>query len=183
VPPLLRLGLELPLADAEPTLDWFGPGPSETYPDRVGGQVVGRWSHGVDGANFAYARPQETGNHTAVRWAAIVAGDRALVAAGDPQFDTALRSFADHDVRRQRHPHEVPRSPHAWWRLDVAHSGLGTGSCGPGVAERHRVHPDQVRNRILFAVVAGDEDRVTADAIGRAARGFRRLRRARREQN
>jgi beta-galactosidase/evolved beta-galactosidase subunit alpha len=183
VPPLLRLGLELPLVDAEPTLDWFGPGPLETYPDRVGGQVVGRWSHGVDEANFAYARPQETGNHTAVRWAAVVAAGRALLAVGDPQFDTALRSFADHDVRRQRHPHEVPRSPHAWWRLDVAHSGLGTGSCGPGVAERHRVHPDQVRNRILFAVVAGDEGTPSADALGRAARGLRTLRRARREQN
>jgi beta-galactosidase/evolved beta-galactosidase subunit alpha len=183
VPPLLRLGLELPLADAEPTLRWFGPGPLETYPDRVGGQVVGHWSHGVDGANFAYARPQETGNHTAVRWAAIVAADRALVAVGDPQFDTALRSFADHDIRRQRHPHEVPRSPYAWWRLDAAHSGLGTGSCGPGVAERHRVHPDQVRNRILFTTVTGDAGAITADVIGRAARGLRTLRRARREQN
>ena len=185
VPPLLRLGLELPLADEDPTLDWVGPGPAETYPDRIGGQVVGHWSHRVDEANFSYARPQETGNHTAVRWAAIVAADRerALVAIGDPQFDTALRSFADHDIRRQRHPHEVPRSPHAWWRLDVAHSGLGTGSCGPGVAERHRIHPDQVRNRILFANVAGDAGTVSADVIGRTARGVRTLRRARREQN
>lgn len=183
VPPLLRLGFELPLADTDPTLHWYGPGPLETYPDRIGGQVVGQWSHGVDAANFAYARPQETGNHTAVRWAAIVAADRALVAVGDPQFDTALRSFADHDVRRQRHPHEVRRSSHNWWRLDVAHSGLGTGSCGPGVAERHRIHPDQVRNRILFATVAGDAVTVTADAIGRTASGLRTLRRARREQN
>lgn len=183
VPPLLRLGLELPLLDSDPTLTWFGPGPLETYPDRIGGQVVGNWSHRTDGANFSYARPQETGNHTATRWAAVVVGDRALVAVGDPLFDTALRSFADGDIRRQRHPHEVPRSPHAWWRLDAAHSGLGTGSCGPGVAERHRVHPDQIRNRLLFTTVVSDHGTVTADDVSRTVRGLRTLRRARREQN
>ena len=145
--------------------------------------MVGQWSHRTDGANFSYARPQETGNHTATRWAAVVVDDRALVAVGDPLFDTALRSFADGDIRRQRHPHEVPPSPHAWWRLDVAHSGLGTGSCGPGVAERHRVHPDQIRNRLLFATVVGDHGTVTADDVGRTVRGLRTLRRARREQN
>jgi len=175
VPPLLRVGLELPLAVDHPVLHGFGPGPSETYPDRLGGQVVGRWSHGVDGANFAYARPQETGNHTAVRWAAIVHGDRTVVAVGDPLFDTALRSFADADIRRQRHPHEVAHSPHPWWRIDAAHSGLGTGSCGPGVAERHRVHPAHVRNRILFASVGKGED------PGDVARRLRTLRRARTE--
>jgi len=175
VPPLLRVGLELPLAVTDPVLHGYGPGPSETYPDRIGGQVVGRWSHGVDGANFAYARPQETGNHTAVRWAAIVHGDRTLLAVGDPVFDTALRSFADADIRRQRHPHEVEPSPQPWWRIDAAHSGLGTGSCGPGVAERHRIHPAQVRNRILFASVEGRRD------PGAVARGIRTLRRARTE--
>ena len=175
VPPLLRVGLELPLAVDHPVLHGYGPGPSETYPDRVGGQIVGRWSHGLDGANFAYARPQETGNHTAVRWAAIVHGASTLMAVGDPVFDTALRSFADGDIRRQRHPHEVERSPHPWWRIDAAHSGLGTGSCGPGVAERHRVHPGHVRNRILFASVGEGQD------PGHVARRIRTLRRARTE--
>ena len=163
VPPLLRLGFELPLTTGDVDLHWYGPGPHETYPDRDGGAEIARWSAPVDGSSFDSARPQETGNHTGVRWAGIAQGDRMLLAVGDPVFDTALRSVADGDIRRQRHPHEVERSPFAWWRLDAAHGGLGTGSCGPGVAERHQVHPDQVRNRILFTTTTTDVD--PADAV------------------
>ncbi len=173
-PPLLRVGLELRLADDDPELTWFGPGPGESYPDRVGGLVVGRWSERPGGSNFDYARPQETGNHTGTRWAGIRAEGATLLALGDPRFDTALRRNWDHDIRRQRHPHDVEPAPRPIWRLDLAHAGLGTGSCGPGVLERHQVHADSVRNRLIFAVVP---DSVDPAELARQPHPLRRSRR------
>ncbi len=174
-PALLRVGVELRLADDDPELVWFGPGPDESYSDRVGGLVVDRWREGVGGSDFAYARPQETGNHTAVRWAGVAAGGATLMAIGDTRFDTALRRNWDHDIRKHhRHPHEVEPAPRPIWRLDAAHSGLGTGSCGPGVLERYQVAPDSVRNRILFAVVP---DGVDPAELARQPHPLRRNRR------
>ena len=154
-PPLLRLGFELDLPHRFRTITWFGPGPVESYPDRVRGLLVDRWSSSVDDQLFPYARPQESGNHTDVRWLAL--GDEqggGLVVLGDPRFDGAALPVGARALTDADHLHEITWPHHTVLRIDAAHSGLGTASCGPGVDHRHALDArSPIENRIIVRAV------------------------------
>ncbi len=152
VPPLLRLGFELDLPRRYRTVSWFGPGPVETYPDRVRGLLVDRHQGSVDDQLFPYAKPQESGNHTDVRWLALTADDGGgVVAIGDRRFDGAALPIGAEALADADHPHELDWPDHTVLRLDAAHGGLGTASCGPGVDRRFEVDArSPITNRIIL---------------------------------
>ncbi|NNE94852.1 MAG: hypothetical protein HKN24_02375 [Acidimicrobiales bacterium] len=156
VPPYQRVGLELELDTGFDRATWFGPGPDETYRDRVGGQMLG--THTVTAAEnyFPYARPQESGNHTDVRWARIH-GDIAdgFLVLGSPRFDFSLLHVRAEDLAAADHHHQIAWRSSTVLRLDAAHAGLGTASCGPGTDGRDRI-PAEVRNRVVLRAGGGD---------------------------
>ncbi len=160
VPPLLRLGFELDLPRRFRTVTWFGPGPLESYPDRVRGLLLDRWSGSVDEQLFPYARPQESGNHTDLRWLAVTDDrDAGLVAIGDPRFDGAALPIGARALAAAEHLHEIEWPSITVLRLDAAHGGLGTASCGPGVARRFEVDArSSIANRILLRAVEPGAD-------------------------
>lgn len=160
LPPLLRLGIEMGLRPELDRLQWMGPGPLESYPDRVGGLLTGRWSSTVAESFFPYLRPQETGNRTDLRWLAVVDDAGAgLLAVGDPRFDGAALPVGAEALGRATHPHRIEWPGHTVLRLDAAHSGLGTASCGPGVAERFEIRArGYVANRVVLRPLTAGAD-------------------------
>ena len=167
LPPLLRIGLELELDRGLEHITFFGPGPEETYSDRWHGYPVGRYESTVDAEWFPYARPQESGNHTQLRWFGLTnSAGRGLVAVADGRFDAAALRARHEDLERARHPHEVEWRDATVLRLDAAHSGIGTASCGPGLEQSHIVKAAHVRNRIVLRGVDGANP--VADVAGRA---------------
>lgn len=152
VPPLLRMGLEFEIAADHNRIEWFGPGPEETYSDRWHGVLVGRYEGSVEEQFFPYALPQETGNHTQCRWFAVRAGSdgEGLVAVADERFDAQALHARSEDLEAAKHPHQIEWRDSTVVRLDAAHSGIGTASCGPGLGESHTVRPIHVRNRIIL---------------------------------
>ena len=94
-----------------------------------------------------------------------------LVAVGDRRFDAAALHAWSEDIAAARHPHEIEWSDKTVLRLDGAHAGLGTGSCGPGVAVRHQVVPYHVRSRIVLRPIsAGDDAAAVAAPVSTTAR-------------
>ena len=187
LPPLLRVGLDLELPSAFDRIRWFGPGPVESYPDRWRGLVEARHDATVADQYFAYARPQETGNHTRLQWFEVgVSGpgstgrsddggvERAvsILAVGDPLFDAAALPYRPADLERANHHNELPAPEVTALRLDIAHSGLGTASCGPGIDGRFQIVPERVRNRIMLRSGGNDPDVVAQrrSSLGRHRR-------------
>ncbi len=157
VPPYQRLGLELELDAGFDHLTWFGPGPNETYRDRVGGQLLGQYSATAAESYFPYARPQESGNRTDVRWSRVHDGSETggVLVLGSPRFDCSLIHARHEDIASATHHHKIPWRESTVLRVDAAHAGLGTASCGPGIDERDEV-PQEVRNRVVFRAGSGD---------------------------
>ncbi len=159
VPPLLRMGLELELSADLDRIAWFGPGPEESYSDRWRGLRLGHHRSTVAQQFFPYARPQETGNHTLCRWFALqAAGGRGIVAVADRRFDAQALHARAEDLESVRHPHEITWRDATVLRLDAAHSGIGTASCGPGLGLAHIVKPIHVRNRIILRGLPAGSD-------------------------
>ena len=71
LPEIVRMGMNLVMPRKFDQISWFGRGPQESYCDRKTAAFVGHYQGSVADQYWAYIRPQENGNKTDVRWAAI----------------------------------------------------------------------------------------------------------------
>ncbi len=137
---LPRVGLTLRLPSELDQVAWFGRGPGEAYPDSTRSQLVGLHSTTVEGLQTPYVFPQENGRRADVRWLTVAdASGRGLRVAGDPLFAFTLRRWTSADLDAARHAAELTPGDALWLTLDLAHHGLGSASCGPGVLPQYRL--------------------------------------------
>jgi hypothetical protein len=145
LPPLPRVGLQMCLPGAYDTFTWYGRGPHETYADRKAGAQVGVYSTTVDEQYVPYITPQENGNKTGVRWAALT-DDRGvgLLAVGMPLLEVSAHHFTTQDLTAARHTYELKRREDITLNLDHRQSGLGGASCGPGTLLQYLIEPQEI---------------------------------------
>ena len=160
-PPFLpRVGLTLEIPEGYETLEWFGRGPHESYADRKASAAVGRYRQSVDEQIYPYVKPQESGNHTDVRWAALTDGDgNGLRVSGDDLLQISASHYTAADLTAAEHIHELARMrrPQVVLNVDHRQGGLGNGSCGPGVLPQYQLPPEEFRFQVRFAPVSGEE--------------------------
>jgi beta-galactosidase len=71
LPEIPRMGMQMQLKREFENFEWYGRGPLESYWDKKSGSLVGLYSGKVKDQYFPYVRPQENGNKSDVRWAAL----------------------------------------------------------------------------------------------------------------
>ena len=131
-PELPRFGTLLTMPKRFDTLAWYGRGPGENYSDRKTASFIGRYSMPVRATRHDYIRPQATGNHTDVRYAALTdsLGHGIEVYGLQPLDVTALDVSGDMldstPVKQRRHSCDVVPDPeHVYLNVDLAQRGLG----------------------------------------------------------
>ena len=170
LPFLARLGHRYELSPAIADLEWFGPGPSESYADRWLGQRIARHRGAVAEQRHPYAVPQESGNHHAVAWAALRSeGGIGVLLHGDDPLDVNAGIHDEAEVTRARHHDELVAADRTFVHIDHRHAGVGNGSCGPGTLERYRVPPQPTRWRYAISPLAGGADPVALYRAGIAS--------------
>ncbi len=165
LPQLPRIGVELELPPAYDTFTWYGRGPHEAYADRKEGARIGVYSGSVDEQYVPYIMPEENGNKIDVRWAAFTDADGAgLLAVGYPAHAPNLNVSAHHytveNLTEARHTSELVRRAEITVHLDYAQSGLGNGSCGPGVRPEYILKPEPIDFRLRLRPLAAGESPV-----------------------
>ena len=138
---LPRLGVRFALPAGWEHLEWLGPGPQESYPDRCSGYPIGRWTSTVAEQYVPYILPQECGNHVAARWFALHNGEMGLLFVGAPHLAFSALHCRAEELEQARHTHEWKPSPETWICLDLRQRGLGTLSCGPDTLEPYKIRP------------------------------------------
>ena len=68
IPNLFRYGMQLQMPRQYDEVEYYGRGPVENYIDRNSSEFIGLYNNKVKDEYFPYVRPQESGNHTDVRW-------------------------------------------------------------------------------------------------------------------
>jgi len=138
LPPLPRLGLTVVLPGDYERLSWYGLGPHETYADRKLGAKVGVYQSTVAEQYFPYVVPQEHGNHTKTRWAALTSTEGiGLLIIGQPYFDFSAGHFSAADLTAATHTYKLKAREETILNIDYAQSGLGNASCGPGALSQY----------------------------------------------
>jgi beta-galactosidase len=139
-----RIGIRFDLPGEVDDVSWFGTGPLESYPDSRHAAHVGRFSASIAELSVEYARPQETGHRSDLRFLALE-GMFELTAFPDnrgrrPGF--TLTRHTPQEVARAGHPYELPRSTTTYLFIDAAQHGLGSRACGPDVWPDFALRPE-----------------------------------------
>lgn len=156
---LPRVGITLGLPQDFSTVKWFGRGPGESYIDMKLSQPVGL--HSVQSVQELWPNPdfpQECGNRTDTRWVELSSKETYLTAyfVGEGErrelFDFMACHYHVQDIDEAQHPFELEerRVRDVVLRLDKAHHGLGTGSCGPKTLERYVLKMERAGFEVLL---------------------------------
>ncbi len=118
-------------------LHYYGRGPEENMWDRNNGTDVGLYSGTVADQWTSYLRPQENGNKTDVRWAALTGRDGVgLLVSGEPLIEVNASRFTPEDLSvGARHDYQL--TPRDEVVLRVNHRQMGVGGDNSWGAHTH----------------------------------------------
>ncbi len=144
LPNIPRLGMFLTLPDRFTETSWYGRGPHETYWDRKFSGKIGLYSGAIKDQFHRYPRPQETGNHTDIRWMQISSAslhlrahtvDNQLLNGSVWPFSTSELDYVEGKDGGQsasglvpvsaRHGADIRSGPTVQWNLDHLLMGVG----------------------------------------------------------
>jgi beta-galactosidase len=142
---LPRVGTVLETVPGLDTLDWYGQGPGETYPDRRASDPVGHHRAPVDALFTPYLRPQESGGRHAVQHLTLSGPAGSLAVHLDAPRQVSVTRHRAADLAAATHHDALTPLPNCVVHLDAAHRGLGTASCGPDTLPPYLVGPGTYR--------------------------------------
>ena len=95
---LFRYGMQLQMPKQYNRVEYYGRGPVENYCDRNSSEFIGRYQSSVSDQYFPYVRPQESGNHTDVRWFQVTDGQRGLMFESTAPFECSALPYLVEDL-------------------------------------------------------------------------------------
>ncbi|MCJ7554389.1 MAG: NPCBM/NEW2 domain-containing protein [Ignavibacteriaceae bacterium] len=143
IPILPKIGLQLRIPKSLNNIEWYGKGPYETYSDRHQGAKEGKYSVSVSDLFVPYIYPQETGNLTNVRWAAITnKNDFGIFVKGFPTIEVSVHEYSLENLTSALHTNELIKADYLTLNLDLLQMGLGgDDSWNPRTHEEFWVKP------------------------------------------
>lgn len=152
MPTLPKIGVQMMMAEAYDTFTWLGRGPHESYRDRWQSADVGLYQGPVSEQYERYVRPQDNGNKTDLRWAALTDGSgRGVMIQMDGRYSASALHHTANDLDEARHIHRLIPREEVVFCIDVEHMGLGGASCGPQPMQIHRFAPETVQMRYTLS--------------------------------
>ncbi|KAH6680993.1 glycoside hydrolase family 2 protein [Halenospora varia] len=154
-----RIGLEMELVKDFNSCSYFGRGPGEGYTDKKLSQDFGTYTLPIEELHTPYEFPQENGNRTDVRWVKFLdnhkgnVGLRARFVNKPRGFDFAASHYRCEDLEKAQHPYELEKCGRSEVvvRLDEAHMGLGSASCGPGVLPQYALESKPFKFEVMLS--------------------------------
>jgi beta-galactosidase len=157
LPPLPRIGLTMTLRGDLDAFTWLGRGPHENYCDRNEGAPIGLYSTRVAEQYVPYIMPQENGNKTDVRWAALTSEEGfGLLAVGAPVFEASAQHYTAEDFEAAQHTCELKKRNAVILNLDHRQAGVGGASCGPATRPEYQVPPKRTVFTVRLRPFSGD---------------------------
>ena len=140
-----RLGLTWVLPEEFETVEWFGLGPGESYPDRHESCKLGLYRDSVGDMHFPFTPPAENGGRDQVSRVSFLSDDgRSLTFAAVNPMHFDAHHYATEDLRNAMHDHELPLRPQTVVHTDAVHAGIGGDMAWSTVQdEKYMIRPGE----------------------------------------
>ncbi len=125
---MARFGMQMKISNNFDKLTWFGRGPHETMLDRKTSGAIGIYSGKVDNLIHNYVKPQENGNRTDVRWAALTnEEDIGLFVSdvGGTYLSISAWPYSLDDLDSAKHTYDLPKREFNTLNIDYKQQGVG----------------------------------------------------------
>ncbi len=182
LPEIVRMGMNLIMPRSFDQFTWLGRGPQENYQDRKTGAFVGLYKMPVADIYYPYVRPQENGNRTDVRWAAVTdTSGNGLLFKGLPlvevtahhqimeDFESPVRTvgrFVDGEKVINRHINDVKPRDLTSVNVDFMQMGVGgDNSWGAWTHDQYRLTAKEYSYGFLMHPLKAGEDPSEAGKI------------------
>lgn len=141
-PILPRVGKTLELKKEFRDIVYYGRGDKECYPDFKAHARIGVYRSDIGDFVEPYIRPQESGNRTDVRYAAVrnSAGAGLMFLADFAPFNFGAKEYSDQALAEFRHREDIVKDPEVnYYSVDGFMGGVGSASCGPMTLPAYRL--------------------------------------------
>jgi beta-galactosidase len=96
---MFRYGMQLQMPAEYDAIKYYGRGPVENYCDRNSSEFIGVYNNKVADEYYPYIRPQESGNHTDVRWFRVTdASGKGLEFASNAPMEVSALNYLVEDL-------------------------------------------------------------------------------------
>ncbi len=151
VPSFPKIGVQMKVSDELVTTEWVGYA-QETYKDRQACGFLGHYEAPTDDLFHHYVRPQAAGNRMGTRYVSLFNKEHQrmlsarLLGLHLKDFQFSIYPYDDENIEQAKHTNGLKRAGYYILNVDYDQSGLGTATCGPGVAERDLV---KIEDRVV----------------------------------
>lgn len=153
-PEIPRIGMQCGIIKELENVTWFGRGPHESYWDRKTGAAFGRCTAKAGELRHDYARPQENGNRSDVRWVELTDanGHGIRITSDDNLLNFSIWPYTMHDLEKATHVNELPTRD--LFTLNIDHQQMGVGGDTSWGAKTHPEYtlPAGRRYRYSFTI-------------------------------
>ena len=131
---MFRYGVQLQMPKEFDAISYYGRGPVENYIDRNSSEFLGVYGGKVEDQYYPYVRPQESGNHTDIRWFRVVnaEGSGLEFYSNAPMEASALKFLTEDlddgptkDKKIDRHSGDLIERPQTQVHIQQRQMGLG----------------------------------------------------------
>ena len=174
---MLSYGTELTLPRGYENITWYGHGPQETFGDRNLGAPIGVYESTVSDSYFSFARPQDTGRKTGVRFMALEDPQESigLMVVGEQPIEAAALHFSTAELSNKGHTYQLPKTDHTVMRVDYKSRGTSTSSLGPPPQDEYRLINDGSDLTYTYTIVpyeTATADKMELSKVWRDADSF-----------
>ena len=124
IPNIPKFGMNVRLPKDFQSIDYYGRGPLENYPDRKYNQRIGLYSTDVANYQTEYVKPQDNGNRTDIRWFEISSPEINIFIKGEEPLNIRAWEYGEEDLN-VRHPHEIKTGDFVNLNIDGEIHGVG----------------------------------------------------------
>ncbi len=145
LPDLPRLGVIMSIPSNYESVQFYGRGPFENYPDRKTGADINRYTLAVDDLYFPYIKPQDNGSRQDARWVAFSNPISGFIVKNEGQpFAFSALPYSAEDLEITTHTNKLKPKSTIFLTIDAQQRGVGNGSCGPDALIIYKVFPNSV---------------------------------------
>lgn len=126
IPLIPKFGMRVRILDNFSTIDWYGRGPYENYPDRKTASLIGLYHSELENFVVPYPAPQDNANRCDVRWFSFSAqNNQTIKVAGLQPLNFRAWPYTEDDLENTRHDYQLPKRDFINLNIDLNIHGVG----------------------------------------------------------
>lgn len=142
-PSLPRLGMRFQIKEKLSEVSYVGFGPNESYIDKHHASYYGLFNDKVSSLKDQLIYPQETKSHKGCHRLLVHNHKYGMCVESNQSFSFNYSQYTIEMLANAQHTYELLPSEYHQLLIDVAHSGIGSASCGPALAKQYQVYKEK----------------------------------------